>query len=361
MKFGLLKKIILPAVLLLSILLVSCGDDSYSRSVNTTSKEVNVEIVKGKAQKNILEFAGVVEGSHKVKMSTKLMGNVTYFPLEAGAAIKKGQVLAKIQSRDIEAKKQQVMANLSATEAAHLNMEKNYNRIKSLYERGSATEKEFDDVTLGYKMTSSQLKAAKEMKKEIEDVLSYSVLRAPFDGFIVNKFVQTGDIAAPGYPLLIVESFKNFNVVANVSSDNVNKLAKGNKVEVVVDAVNETKIAGEILEVNPGAHPASRQYSIKVKLDTPDELKAKIKSGMYARVLVPEKSNTKIMINKNLLVKRGQLAGVYTVNQNNEAVLRWLRLGKEINNEVEVLSGLKAGEKIITITDVKEGQKVEVK
>jgi len=67
------------------------------------------------------------------------------------------------------------------------------------------------------------------------------------------------------------------------------------------------------------------------------------------------------MVRKNYIVKRGQLTGVYTVNQNNEAVLRWLRLGKETNGEVEVLSGLRADEKIITTTDVKEGQKVEVK
>jgi len=361
MKSRISENIILPVVLLFSLVLLSCSDDNNLKIFDSNSTKVKTETIKGKIRENILEFAGIVEGFRKVKMSTKLMGNVTYFPLEAGAAIKKGQILAKIQSRDIEAKKQQVMANLSAAEAAHLNMEKNYNRIKSLYERGSATEKEFDDVTLGYKMASSQLKAAKEMKKEIEDVLSYSVLRAPFNGFIVNKFVQRGDIAAPGYPLLIVESFKNFNVVANVSSDNVNKLAKGNNVEVVVDAISGSKINGVVLEVNPGAHPASRQYSIKIKLNTPESLKEKIKSGMYARVLVSEKGDAKIMVRKNYIVKRGQLTGVYTVNQNNEAVLRWLRLGKETNGEVEVLSGLRADEKIITTTDVKEGQKVEVK
>lgn len=361
MKLKFVKNPTLLLVMIFAVAFVSCGDDDLSYKMNNQSVVVNTQLIQGKTQQNLLELSGIIEGSQKVKLSTKLMGNVTYLPFDAGASIKKGEVLAKIQSRDIQAKKQQVIAGLSAAEAAHLNMKRNYERIKSLYEKGSATEKEFEDVTLGYKMAESQFKSAKEMKKEIDDVLSYSVLKAPFDGFIVNKFVQTGDIAAPGYPLLIVENFKDFNVVANVSADNINKLSKGNEVNIVIDAVKDEKLNGKILEVNPGAHPASRQYSVKVKLNTPDKLKEKIKSGMYARVLIPDASDTKIMIDKKHIIKRGQLSGVYTVNRNNEAVLRWLRLGKENDNQIEVLSGLKNGEKIITTLNVKEGQKVEVR
>jgi hypothetical protein len=82
---------------------------------------------------------------------------------------------------------------------------------------------------------------------------------------------------------------------------------------------------------------------------------------MYARVLVGQKVDQKILINKDYLVKRGQLAGVFTVNRNNEAVLRWLRLGKEFGKEFEVLSGLTVGEKVIITKNVQEGQRVEVK
>jgi RND family efflux transporter MFP subunit len=273
MKRNLIKYPVLLTLFTSLIVFTSCGDNRDTNRSGQSSISVKIETIAGKSKMNMLEFAGVVEGSKKVKLSTKLMGNVSYLPFDAGAAIKKGEVLVKIQSKDIEAKKQQVIANLNAAKAAHSNMERNFNRVKSLYEKGSATEKEFEDVTLGYKMTEAQVKAVSEMKKEIEDVLSYSVIRAPFDGFIVNKFVQAGDIAAPGYPLLIVENFNSFNVVANVSSDNINKVQKGNEVELEIDALNNKKVLGEILEVNPGAHPASKQYSIKVKINPDDETK----------------------------------------------------------------------------------------
>jgi RND family efflux transporter MFP subunit len=344
-----MKKIInkIELIVLLLVLVVitaGCGEDDFNTYKGETVK-VSAETVEGSINKNIIELAGVVEGSKKAKLSTKLMGNITYFPMDAGAKITKGQVLAKIQSKDIEAKKQQVLANLSATEAAYINMKKNYDRIESLHKKGSATEKEFDDVTLGLKMTESQVKAAKEMKKEIDDVLSYSSIRAPFDGYIVNKFVQVGDIAAPGYPLMIVENFDSFDLTANVSADQINKVVKGMKVDVIIDALNDGKMKGEVVEVNPGAHPASRQYTIKVKLEVEDKFAGKIKSGMYARVLLTESENNKILIRENVIVKRGQLSGVYTINRNSEAVLRWLRLGKKTGDKYEVLSGLVTGEK----------------
>ena len=349
----------LGILLFAAVLISACGGDDFTKN-NTSVKSVETEVVKSKSNNSYSEFVGVIEGSHKAKLSTKLMGNVTFFPFEAGSKIKKGQTLAKIQSKDIEAKKQQVLANLSVAEAAHTNMKRNYDRVKSLYEIGSATEKEFEDVSLGLEMTKSQVKAAKEMKNEINDVLSYSVLRAPFDGYIVNKFVQVGDITAPGHPLMIVENFDEFNLVANVSAEDVNSLSKGEKVKIYVDAI-KGKVAGEVTEVNPGAHPASKQFSIKVKLMPEPEMKDKIKSGLFARVMVQKSEASKLFVNEKNLVRRGQLAGVYTINRNDEAVLRWLRLGKKQGSEYEVLSGLIEGEKVILTKNISEGQKIEVK
>lgn len=175
-------KNVLKFVLLLGtfLMLTSCGDDNennYSKPIEVKAKMVEASNVAGQ-----LEYPGTIEGESKVKLSTKLMGQITYLPYETGNKVKKGELLIKINSGDISAKKEQVEANIAQAEAAFKNAEINHERIKSLYEKNSASKKEMEDVQMGYDMAKAQLNAAREMKNEIENILSYSEIRSPFDG-----------------------------------------------------------------------------------------------------------------------------------------------------------------------------------
>jgi RND family efflux transporter MFP subunit len=340
-------------------LFTSCSDDTIGREKEKYQK-VYVEKVRKISLPQIYEFSGNVEGLQQVKLSTKLMGEIIHMPYEAGTHIRKGQMLAKIRSTDLEAKKQQVLANLTQAEAGLRNMEINYNRVKNLYEKKSATQKEMDDITMAYDMAKAQVEAVKEMEKEIDDVLSYSEIIAPFDGYIVNKFFEEGDIAAPGHPLMIVENFNGFKVVAYVSASEVNRFSEGSNAKIKIDAFDNKTFYGKVSEINPGGNPASRQFMVQIELNKGQNTDM-IKSGMYAKVILENSTRDILSINTGNLVKRGQLTGVYTVNDNNEASLRWIRPGKKFEDKIEVLAGLNAGDKVIkNYSDVKEGQKVEV-
>lgn len=356
------KKIYMNLVLLLAgaFILVSCGSDE-NEQVSKGKIQVKTETVKMLSVPQEFEFAGNVEGSRKVKLSTKLMGEIEYLPFEAGSKIKKGQTLVKIRSKDLDSKMKQIEANLTQAKAKFTTVKKNYERIKDLYDKESASKKEFEDIETAYKMTKAQVEAVEAMKKELEDVLSYAVLKAPFDGYIVNKFFEEGDISAPGHPILIVEKFGTFEVVATASASEINKINNGKEVLVKIDALGENYFNGKVVEVNPGAHPASRQFTFRVKLNKENSNLDMVKSGMYAKVLLKDEAREIVAVPNEMIVKKGQLNGVYTVNQNNEAMLRWLRLGRKIDNKYEVLSGLREGEVIIAADkDVREGIKVEV-
>ncbi len=353
------KSIILVFSLLLAVFLTACGNDE---KVNTnTPVKVKVEKIVKVEVPFQYEYPGNVEGVRRTKLSTKLMGTLIYFPFEAGTKIKKGQILAKIKSADLEAKKGQVNANILQAKAAFTNMEINYKRIKRLYALESASKKELEDTELAYKMAKERLKAAEEMKKEISDVLSYSIIKAPFNGYIVNKFFEQGDITAPGRPIMIVESFNKFKVKAQVPADEINLFSKESNVKAYIDAVSSEPFIGKVQEINPGGNSYSKQFEVQILLDGTGVADSKIMSGMYARVVLENKTKPVIAINKNYLVRRGQLVGVYSVSNRNEALLRWVRLGKTIGNKVEILSGLSAGETVITDKDkIKDGQKIEV-
>jgi RND family efflux transporter MFP subunit len=351
---------ILLSSLLLTVFFISCGSNENTKDLNKPVK-VSVEKVAMDTVPFQYEFPGNVEGSKQAKLSTKLMGEISYFPYEAGTKVKKGQLLAKIKSADIGAKRQQIVSGIAQAQAAYNNMEINYHRIKDLYDKGSASKKELEDMTLAYEMAKQRLKSAKEMEKEIDNVLSYAEIRAPFDGYIVNKFFEQGDIAAPGHPLMIVESFSSFKVVAQVPADQINFFSRGNSVQVYIDAISKTPFTGKVSETNPGGNPYSKQFEVQVILDKNNPDYSKIKSGMYGKVILKDQSKPVIAVDENLLVQRGQLVGVYAVSKSNEATLRWVRTGKEMNGKIEILSGVQAGDVLIKDKDkIKDGQKVEV-
>lgn len=351
---------ILISSLLLTLFFVSCSSNENTNDLNKAVK-VSVEKITMDAVPFQYEFPGNVEGSQQAKLSTKLMGEIIYFPYEAGTKVLKGQLLAKIKSADIGAKKQQVVSGIAQAQAAYNNMEINYNRIKNLYDKGSASKKELEDMTLAYEMVKQGLKSAKEMEKEIDDVLSYAEIRAPFDGYIINKFFEQGDIAAPGHPLMIVENFNSFKVVAQVPSDEINLFERGNSIQVYIDAVSNEPFMGKVSEINPGGNPFSKQFEVQVILDNKNPAYSKIKSGMYGKVILKDQTKPVIALDENLLVKRGQLVGVFAVSKSNEATLRWIRTGKEMDGKIEILAGLQAGDMIIKDKDkIKDGQKVEV-
>jgi multidrug efflux pump subunit AcrA (membrane-fusion protein) len=140
----------------------------------------------------------------------------------------------------------------------------------------------------------------------------------------------------------------------------VNRFQKGDAVKIMVDAVDGHFFEGKVTEINPGANPASRQFTLQVII-TKDKKYSELKSGLYAKIIFENDVKDIITVDESELVRRGQLTGVYTINNQSEASLQWIRLGKKDGSRYEVLSGLSEGDKVISNPDlVIDGKKVEV-
>lgn len=354
MKTKLIKAIIL---LLLTVFISACGSDE---NVQDNRETVRVKGIKVEMQKSAqtYSFPGNVEGERKITISTKLMGRITSLPFEEGDKINAGQLLVNIDNDQLNAKKAQVEANYEEAKAGYENVKTNYDRMKRLHEKGSATQKEYDDISSAYKMAQAKLNAVEEAKNEIENSLTYAEIKAPFTGYITKKYVQKGDMANPGMPLLTVENLKEIRVKAAVPESDIYLIEVNDSVTVNVDAIPNENFSGKVIQVDAGADPASRQFTLLVSVENSGNM---IKSGMFAKVILKKGTEETVLIPEKYLVERGQLTGVYTTAQNNEALLRWIRTGKTQNGNVEVLSGLNAGETIlIPNNNFREGQKVTV-
>lgn len=357
-----MKPIVTSLFLTAVLALAGCGNASEEKAMdNTPPVSVTVSSVAAENNSPFLTASGKIEAANSATLSTRMMGFVDKVHVNVGDKVSKGQLLVSINNADLSAKQAQTSAGITEAQAAFNNAEKDYQRFQNLFAENSASQKELDDQRARYEMAKARLEAAKQMKNEVQSQFAYVNLRAPFNGVITNKFIEVGDMANPGVPLISVEGPGNFEVTASVPESEISKIKSGTKVQVLVKSL-EKAMPGTVTEVSTSAKNTGGQYLVKVGMDKTD---ANILSGMYATVQFPveKKSETEIvMVPAQALVQRGQLTGIYTVSQSNTALLRWLRLGRTFGDNVEVLSGLAADEKFIVSADGKlyNGAKITI-
>lgn len=330
------------------IFLASCSGENHKEEVKKDSP-VNVTVaLAGKQAGNTIQASGRIESKETAVISTRVMGFITSVKVKAGDEVRKGQLLATISNADIQAKKAQASAMLSEAEAALKDAQKDYERFAELYKQNSASSKEFENATLHYNSIKAKAEAAKQMQNEAEAMLAYTNLTAPFSGVITQKNVDAGSMANPGMPILMMEQVGNYHVSASVSETDIANVKRGADAQVVIKATGKI-IKGKVSEVSPSSHFSGGQYLIKVSI--PEQEKAGLYSGMYVNLTIPVTQST---IQENIalvpvasILYKDQLTGLYTITENQTALLRWVRLGKIQGDQVEILSGLRNDEKFI--------------
>ncbi len=346
-----MKKITTIFAIAALILVASCGKDKAASKDNTPAVAVKVSTPSAEGSA-FLSASGKIEAVQNANLSTRMMGYVTDTYVNVGDKVSKGQLLLRINSADISAQSAQVTASITEAKVAFRNAEKDYNRFKVLFEQKSVSQKEMDDITANYEMAKARLEGATQMKNQVNAQLSYSNISAPFSGVVTGKFINKGDMANPGMPLIGMETPGKFQVIAMVPESEITKIKEGTTVNVVVKSTNEL-IKGTVTEVSSSAKNTGGQYLVKVILD---KTEAKLLSGMYTSVQFPIEKSTeakRILVPESALVKQGQLTGIYAIGNKNVAILRWLRTGKTFGDKVEILSGLAADEQFIVAAEGK--------
>jgi len=345
-----MKNLSIIGLLFTSLLLLQACGGEEANTERAALEQIKVKLATAQMVEvpQLSEFAGTVQASERVNLSTKLMGQITYLPVEEGQQVRKGQTLVRIKSAGLQAKKAQAQAMLTEAQAALSMATKDHARISRLFESQSATQKEMDDINAHLEMAKARVAAAEQMQREVQENLGYAEIKAPFDGYVVRKMVQSGDMANPGMPLMTVEAPAAYKVVAKVPENEVTNLQIGDEVQVSIEALENETFTAAITRINPAGDYRGGQFEVTVQLQPTTEQVRALKSGLFASVMLKKGSEQRIMLPEEALVQRGQLLGLYAVNEQGEAMLRWIKTGKRYGGQVEVLSGLAAGEQYIT-------------
>ena len=288
---------------------------------------------------------GTTEPYARATPGTRLMGRVGEVRVDEGDRVSKGSILVRIVDQDLTAKRQQVEAVLANAQA-------NVTRMRNLYRENAVPKQRLDEAESGYAQAKASL-------KEVEANLEYSSVASPMDGVIIRKFVQPGDMAAPGAPLFTVEQQNPMKLTVEVSERDLAYVKVNAPVMVDIESLaGRSEQVAKVEAVVPSADPGSRTFQIKVVIPNDD---GRVRSGMFARLRFPRGERPGILLPTTALVKRGQLDGVYVVTDG-RARLRWIRLGKPFGDRTEVISGIGPGDRVaVTSLDrLVDGGRVEV-
>jgi RND family efflux transporter MFP subunit len=172
--------------------------------------------------------------------------------------------------------------------------------------------------------------------------MSFARVTAPISGRITEKRIDTGSMATPGMPLLVIESGGSPYIEVSIDAGLGAKIKTGMVVEAIIETMDRP-LPGMIREVFPSVDPLSRTFTVKVEIRN-----ASLRSGLFARVRIPVGKRETILVPEQAIIQKGQLTGVYAVDGQGIVTYRLVRKGNASAGGTEILSGLKVNDRIIT-------------
>lgn len=276
-----------------------------------------------------VEVTGQVTALVQATLSSQVQSTVDKLLVREGTAVKKGQTLVVLDSRDLR-------EELARAQAESENARAHLDRMKQLYGEEAVSKQEKENADRTFKVAEASRRAA--LTK-----VSYTVVTAPFDGVITEKKIEVGEIAPPGQPLLKMEDPQRLRLEATVAEGDLQALSRGATIPVMIDALGSKTLSGMVAQILPTGDPATHTFLVKVELPpTPG-----LKTGMFGRMLVDKGTGQTLVVPRAAVIERGELTGLYIVGPDSLARLRWVKLGRTVGESIEILSGVTAGERLL--------------
>ncbi len=283
---------------------------------------------------------GTIRSRTEATVAAQVSGRITSVKVDAGDAVRQGDLLATLDSQELQTRVGQARSGLDAARAELADAESHYGRIKRLLRERAATQVQMDEAEARLKQARAAVAAAQKKLEEAGIVLDYTQVRAPMTGVVSKREADPGDLAYPGRALVVIHNPKGLRLEASVREGMITRVKRGQKLEVELTALSRS-VEGTVEEIVPSADPLSRTFLVKVALPVTDGLYP----GMFGRLRIPLETRPTVMIPAAAVSRVGQLSTVRLL-LDGRWVRRYITAGAAVGERVEVLSGLDGGETI---------------
>lgn len=332
-----------------------------------------------------LNASGYVVAQRKAHVSSKATGRLEKLLIEEGKAVKKGDVLAQLENEDLKATLEESRALLKVANASLRNAEAelrdatlNYNRIESLKTSGAVSMQAFDSAEARHKKAVAihrraqfGVDRAKAAVRVAEVNLDYSLIRAPFDGVILTKNADEGEVVAPFGASLNAKAavatmadMQSLMVEVDVAESSLEKVKVGGPVEIRLDAFPNDRFPGTVHMIVPTADRSKATVLTKIKFDKLDDRvlpEMSAKAAFLSRALTPEENKAFLSIPSAAVRDSGNEKTVFRINEGRAHAVA-VKIGTRWGETVEVIEGLKDGDIIVLKPDknLEDGARVKV-
>jgi RND family efflux transporter MFP subunit len=333
--------------LLAAALLAACGGHPEAREA-TVPDPVEARLARARQVEvaEAVELPGSVEADRTTAVSSRVMATVTAVHVKLGATVRKGQPLVEIDPQTARGQVGQAQGALAQAQAGLALAERNYERFKNLNAANAASDLELDMARTQYEQAKGAVEQARGAVSSASSVASESRVSAPFAGRVAAVMVAEGDLAAPGRPLVRIESSEAHLLAVSVPESQLAKIRPqvGDGVPVAVDSRPELgRFQGTIAEISPSADPMAHAFQVKISLGDRE-----VPAGSFGRAWFTTGSRRTVSIPENAVLHQGGTSLVVVRDQEGRALSRVVTLGAPLDGgRVEVLSGLSGGETVL--------------
>ncbi len=319
--------------------LTACsGDDVAEAAPPATASSGPVYVVRDTVVDAAVDAAGVAQPVAEATLSTKLMGSVEAVLVREGDHVKAGNPLVRIDARDLRAKRAGVAASITEAEAMQQEARRHAERMRALFADSAAPKAQLDAAETGLARAEASVAAARAGGRELEAMEAYATVRAPFDGMVTGRFVDEGAFAAPGTPLVKIQDARRLRLSVTASPDAVRRLRRGDALEARIEDDTVTAVVEGVVPA-----PGGNLYRVNALVPNAD---GRFLPGSAATLALRQGERPAILVPTAAIVRQGDLTGVRLSTESGPE-LRWVRLGRAHGDFVEVVSGLRAGDRVL--------------
>lgn len=322
----------------------------------------------------VLTASGYVVARRKAAVASKGTGTLVFLGVDEGDKVKKGQVIARLEDNDVTAARERARENLRVAEADLNEAKQNLERMRILLKQGLVAQAEYDIADARYRRVVSTIDAARFGLKEAEVAVDNTRIIAPFDGTVLKKNADVGEIVAPlagaassKAAVVTIADMSSLEVDADVSEANITRVTPEQACEITLDAYPQQRYPGYVTKIVPTADRAKATVLVKIKFREYDEkvlpeMSAKISFLAAGAGNSPADNKASLTVPAAAVATRNGRTVVYQI-RDERAVEVPVTTGRKLAGLIEITSGLKDGDKVVSKVDdrLRAGAKVTQK
>lgn len=289
-----------------------------------------------------IQFDGVVQAIQKGTLSAQVSGRIEAINFDVGDFVEQGNVIARIRSKEYEARLIKAKAGLSGAKSGFIEAQLEFERIEDLYKRKLISKSDYDKASSNLNVKSALVDASQASIVVLQEQLDNTIVRAPYSGVVLERYIEEAETIQVGQKIMSGYTQGRLRVEVDVPQSIINAVRKEQNARVLLlgqkDSIGVAKMT-----IFPYANPENHSFHLRLNLDVTDQ---PIFPGMMVKVAFITGHISRLLVPQNTLVYRSEVVGVYVVNQQHQVSFRQVRPGQVIGNKIEILAGLEADENV---------------